>query len=89
MNRAGLDEVIERAGGRKAFAKAMGVSMSAVEKWAIGEREPRPAKVLQMEAMWGIPRERLMPSLFRVGPIGPRTKKQNTRQSPIDTRDQM
>lgn len=65
MNRNALDKAINAAGGRKAFADALGVSESSVNKWAIGERTPRPEKVLVIEAMYGIPREYLMPSLFR------------------------
>lgn len=77
MNRNALDQAVQAAGGRRALADALGVSLSTVEKWAVGERSPRPSKVLQIEAMWGIPRERLMPSLFRAGPIRPRSSVKN------------
>ena len=65
MNRNALDMAITAAGGRKAFAAQLGVTESTVNKWAVGERSPRPAKVLAIEAMYGIPREQLMPALFR------------------------
>jgi DNA-binding transcriptional regulator YdaS (Cro superfamily) len=65
MNRHALDRAVKAAGGRKALAASLGVSESTVDKWATRERFPRPAKIIQIEAMYGIPREQLMPSLFR------------------------
>lgn len=65
MNRNALEKAITAAGGRKALAESLGVSESAINKWAIGERLPRPDRILMIEAMFGIPREHLMPTLFR------------------------
>lgn len=47
------------------MAESLGVSESAINKWAVGERLPRPDRILMIEAMYGVPREHLMPSLFR------------------------
>ena len=77
MNVSALNEAVKAAGGRKALADSLGVSVSSVVKWLRGEREIRPDRVLMIEAMYGIPRERLLPSLFRRGPTKPRVTVKN------------
>lgn len=64
MNKKALQEAVKAAGGRRALADALGVSESSVIKWERGERIPRPEKVLRIEQISGIPRARLMPTIF-------------------------
>ena len=56
-----LKESIRRAGGMTAFARSIGLTRSAVYQW----RRRIPAeRVIDVEAVTGIPRERLRPDLF-------------------------
>lgn len=65
MNKTAIKQAVKAAGGRKPLADLLGVSVSSVIKWERGERTARPEKAVQIEAMFGIPREQLMPALFR------------------------
>ena len=65
MNPHAVKKAVKAAGGRRPFAESLGVSVSSVIKWERGERSIKPERVIQIEAMWGVPREQLMPTFFR------------------------
>ena len=58
---AGLKKAIEVAGGINALARELGMSAAAVWEW---RRVPYD-RILQVEAVTGVPREELRPELYR------------------------
>lgn len=57
-----VSNVIAQAGGLRALGDALGVSYQAVQSW---RRNRIPAeRVLEIEHLTGIPRERLRPDLY-------------------------
>lgn len=62
-------DVIAKAGSVRALARALGISYEAVWKW----RRVPPARVLEVEALTGIPRESLRPDIY--GAPRPRPRK--------------
>lgn len=60
MRDPGLQEAIEAAGGISELARRLGISQPSVSNW---ERVPAE-RVLNVEALTGIPRFRLRPDLF-------------------------
>jgi DNA-binding transcriptional regulator YdaS (Cro superfamily) len=57
----GLRKAIEAAGSIRAFARKLGVTPPAVMEW----RRVPAHRILQVEAVTGIPREQLRPDLYR------------------------
>lgn len=58
-----IDRAVERAGSRAAFAEKLGVTPQAVCQWSRRGWVP-PARALEIEDLYGIPRAELMkPSL--------------------------
>jgi DNA-binding transcriptional regulator YdaS (Cro superfamily) len=54
------DQAVKNAGGCTALAKLIRTSRQAVAKW----RKVPPARVLQVEAISGVPRHKLRPDLY-------------------------
>lgn len=62
MNKKSVVKAIKKAGGTSAVATHFGVSYQAVQQWAA---KGIPVKrVIQMEALSGIPRHVLCPEVF-------------------------
>lgn len=57
----GLKLAIAAAGGLRPLARELGVSASALSEW----RRVHADRILQIEAVTKIPRERLRPDLYR------------------------
>jgi DNA-binding transcriptional regulator YdaS (Cro superfamily) len=57
----GLRLAIEAAGGVRALAQALGISAPALLEW---KRVPA-SRILQVEAVTGVKREKLRPDLYR------------------------
>ena len=58
-----IDMAIEKAGGMRPLAEAIGVTYQAIQSW----RTRIPAeRVLAVESATGIPREQLRPDLYAV-----------------------
>jgi DNA-binding transcriptional regulator YdaS (Cro superfamily) len=57
----GLRLAIEKAGGITALARELGMTPSAVFEW----RRVPSGRILQVEAVTGIPREKLRPEFYR------------------------
>jgi DNA-binding transcriptional regulator YdaS (Cro superfamily) len=55
-----FQQYVKNAGGPSAVAKRLGVSVESIQKWASGERRPRPEQALAIEQLTGgaIPKER-------------------------------
>jgi DNA-binding transcriptional regulator YdaS (Cro superfamily) len=58
----GLRLALEKAGGIRALARALGVTSPAILEW----RRIPSHRILQAEAVTGIPREKLRPDLYRL-----------------------
>jgi DNA-binding transcriptional regulator YdaS (Cro superfamily) len=58
-----IQKAVEAAGGAKALAQKFQISRQAVEKWLDKERIPAE-RVLEIEAVTGIPRHELRPDLY-------------------------
>lgn len=58
-----LHDIIEKAGGQAALAKALRVTRSAVNHWVKGGDVP-VKRVLQIEAEYGVSRHDLRPDIF-------------------------
>ena len=58
----GLRAAIEAVGSLRSLARELGISPQALSQW---KRVPA-YRILQIEAVTGIPRERLRPDLFRL-----------------------
>ena len=56
-------KVIEKLGGRRAAAAAIGIKPQAIQKWVKRERVPID-RVAQVEGLTGIPRHVLRPDIF-------------------------
>lgn len=54
--------VMEKLGGRPAAAVALGISQQAIQKWVNNGRVPLD-RVVEVEALTGIPRQKLRPDL--------------------------
>jgi transposase-like protein len=57
----GLRLAIEQGGGINALARKLGMTPSALFEW----RRVPSHRILQVEAVTGIPREKLRPDLYR------------------------
>ncbi len=57
-------EAVERAGGISALARALNVTPQAVWKWVYEQGRVPPARVLEVERVTGVPRDRLRPDIF-------------------------
>jgi hypothetical protein len=57
----GVTLAIEAAGGLRPLARALGISAGAIFKW---QRIPAD-RLLRIEAVTGVPREKLRPDLYR------------------------
>jgi DNA-binding transcriptional regulator YdaS (Cro superfamily) len=64
----GLEAAVQRFGGVAGLAAALGITPAAVYQWA---RVPQ-GRVLKIERLTGIPRERLRPDLYPDDLIGGR-----------------
>jgi len=61
MNERAIKLAIDRAGGMRPLAKAIGVTYQAIQSW----RKRIPAeRVLDVEHATGIPKEELRPDLY-------------------------
>jgi DNA-binding transcriptional regulator YdaS (Cro superfamily) len=61
----GLEAAIEAAGGLRALARLLGITHQAILQWQ--ERDKVPAdRILDIERVTGVGRERLRPDLYRV-----------------------
>jgi DNA-binding transcriptional regulator YdaS (Cro superfamily) len=60
----GLQLAIEKMGSANALARALGISQQAIWEW---HRVPTH-RILQVEAVTGVPREKLRPDLYRLPP---------------------
>lgn len=60
----GLKLAIEAAGGLRALARLLGITYQAIQQW---ERVPAE-RVVEIERLTGVPRERLRPDLYRTPP---------------------
>jgi DNA-binding transcriptional regulator YdaS (Cro superfamily) len=59
-------EAIRRAGGQSALAKAIGVSQPTVSEWLNGKKPVIAEKAPDIEALTGVPAERLHPAFARL-----------------------
>ena len=59
-----IERAIERAGGRTAFAKTLGVTVQAVCQWVKRGWVP-PARALEIEDLYSVPRVELMKPALR------------------------
>ena len=57
----GLKRAALAAGGKSALARLLGITPQALNKW---RRVPRK-RILQIERLTGVPREKLAPDLYR------------------------
>jgi DNA-binding transcriptional regulator YdaS (Cro superfamily) len=57
----GLRAAIDKAGGLRALARALGISQTSLAEW----RRVPADRLVQVEAVTGIPRETLRPDLYR------------------------
>jgi DNA-binding transcriptional regulator YdaS (Cro superfamily) len=56
-----IQEAIEKAGGMRALARAIGIKYQSIQAW----RDRIPAeRVLDVERATGIPREKLRPDMY-------------------------
>jgi hypothetical protein len=55
----GVDLAVERAGGRRAFAEALGVTVQAASQWAIRGWVP-PGRAMQIERLYDVDRAYLV-----------------------------
>jgi DNA-binding transcriptional regulator YdaS (Cro superfamily) len=62
MKSQGLKTAIDAAGGLRAIARELGMSHQALSEWG---RVPAD-RILQVEAVTKIPREKLRPDLYRL-----------------------
>jgi DNA-binding transcriptional regulator YdaS (Cro superfamily) len=60
----GLRRAIEAAGSSRVLARALGLSQQALSEW---KRVPSH-RILQVEAVTGVRREKLRPDLYRLPP---------------------
>jgi DNA-binding transcriptional regulator YdaS (Cro superfamily) len=60
----GLRLAIEKVGGKNELARLLGMAGSSLVEW---KRIP-PHRILQVEAVTSIPREKLRPDLYRTRP---------------------
>lgn len=61
-----ITEAIEKGGGLKALATAMGMSEEGVRIWRSRGKVPAE-RVVELEKLTGVPREKLRPDLYRTG----------------------
>lgn len=62
MNTSSIEQAIEKAGGRGAVAKSLGVTVEAVRQWI---KRPIPAKrAIDLEGISGVHRSELRPDLW-------------------------
>ena len=66
-----LQTAIDRAGGSKPLAEALGITRQAVEQW----RAVPPERVLQVERITGVSRYALRPDIYGSPPRQARPKK--------------
>jgi DNA-binding transcriptional regulator YdaS (Cro superfamily) len=57
---SGLKAAIEAAGSKYRLAQSLGIRPQALQTW----RRVPPARVLEIEAIWKVPREVLRPDLY-------------------------
>jgi DNA-binding transcriptional regulator YdaS (Cro superfamily) len=69
----GLRDAVKAAGGVRALARLLGLTHPAIQHW---ERVPAE-RVIEIEALTGIARERLRPDLYRLRPKPPTTDDQS------------
>lgn len=60
-----LTRAIDAAGGPSALARRIGVTPSAVTNWAKSIKRISPQNAVRIENVTGVPREELLPDLFR------------------------
>lgn len=60
-----VEEVVERAGGRRAVALRLGITRQAVYQW-IAQNEVPAARVPALSALSGVPGEQIRPDLYAV-----------------------
>lgn len=58
-----IREAIDKAGGKKAVADALGMSEEGVRVWIVRGKIPAE-RVVEVEGITGVPRERLRPDLY-------------------------
>ncbi|MFA5941381.1 MAG: Cro/CI family transcriptional regulator [Sinimarinibacterium sp.] len=59
-----IGDALEKGGGVGAVAKALGISDEAVRLWRARGKVPAE-RVVDVERLTGVPRERLRPDLYR------------------------
>lgn len=57
----GVKRAIKGAGGRRALARGLGITVQSVNKW---RRVPRK-RIVQIEKLFGVPRHLLAPDIFK------------------------
>jgi DNA-binding transcriptional regulator YdaS (Cro superfamily) len=58
-----MDEVFKAAGGRRALAVKLGLSVQAVHSWKQTKKVPAE-RVMRIEKLTGIPRSKIRPDLY-------------------------
>ena len=66
MRDPGLEHIIQTAGGVRGLSRLLGISQPAISSW---KRVPAD-RILQIEAVTGIPRHVIRPDLYDVTPMG-------------------
>ena len=66
----GLKAAVDAAGGVRALARLLGISFQSIQQW----KKVPAERMLEIERVTGIGRERLRPDLYRIEPE-PKKKK--------------
>lgn len=67
----GLKAAIDAAGGLRSLARLLGISFQAIQQW----KKVPAERMLEIERVTGVARERLRPDLYRVEPEEKKKKK--------------
>jgi hypothetical protein len=60
----GLKAAIDAAGGMRALARLLGITFQAIQQW----KKVPAERLLEIERVTGVARERLRPDLYRIEP---------------------
>lgn len=64
MNTSSIEQAIEKAGGRGAVAKSLGLTVEAVRQWTLKDRKIPPKRAVELEKISGVHRSELRPDLW-------------------------
>ena len=64
MNTSSIEKAIEKAGGRGAVAKALGLTVEAVRQWTLDDRRIPATRAVELEKISGVHRSELRPDLW-------------------------